>query len=539
MPGSPLSPLDNLGNRYVSELFDFSPGDARANGDHSYDGLLGPVGAAATAHRVAQLASLATELNGVTAAGVEERADLITLRHRLALEHFRLVELDAARRNPLSAIFRGADPQPYCTHDYAPVQVRAEALARQLEGLPGWLDAALGELDDSLDAGPRRVAIGVARGLAAFYSNDIDATLPLPGHPDLRALLQRRATAAGRACASFAEAIEARQATPDAALGERRLLAMLEAQEGVTESLAGLRAMADAELAQLRARFEEVAHGIAGSGGVAAAVAMMESDHPAAASLIDEAAASLDRLRQFWRDGNALSIPDAPCRVIASPPYLRFVTAALDPAGTLADATVESNYLVTPVDESMSEQQAEEWLRAFNRWSLENIAVHEVYPGHFVHFVHARRQRSLVRRVGFVAGFGEGWAHYTEQLAIEQGLAEGRPILHLAQIHDALLRACRFRATLMLHAEGASVDDATALFMASSGMAEFPARREAERGTYDPMYLAYTYGKLRILEWRAELEKRPGFSLRGFHETMLASGFPPLAAVRELVLNSE
>jgi hypothetical protein len=539
MPGSPLSRLEELGDRYVAELFDFSPGDARAAGDHSYDGRLGPVGAAATAHRVRQLDDLAAELDSVTARGVEERADQITLRQRLALEHFRLVELDEGRRNALSAIFRGADPQPYCTHDYAPVEVRAEGLARQLDQLPSWLDAALDELGDSLDAGPRRVAIGVARGLAGFYAKDIDDALPLPGHPDLRARLRTRAAAAALACAGFAESIEARQTHPDAALGEQRFLAMLDAQEGVSESLAGLRAMADAELAHLRARFEEVAHGIAGAGGVMAALATMEADHPTAGSLIDDAAASLEQLRQFWRDTNALSIPDTRCRVIASPPYLRFVTAALDPAGTLADAEVESNYMVTPVDDSMSEQQAEEWLRSFNRWSLENIAVHEVYPGHFVHFVHARRQRSKLRRVGFVSGFGEGWAHYTEQLAIEQGLANGRPLLHLAQIHDALLRACRFRATLMLHTEGASVDDATRLFVASAGMAEFPARREAERGTYDPMYLAYTYGKLQILEWRAELQTRQGFSLRSFHETMLGSGFPPLAAVRELVLNAE
>jgi hypothetical protein len=539
MPGPPLSRLEALADRYVAELFDFSPGEARASGDHSYDGRVGPVGAEATARRIIQLDELAGELATVTARGVEERADEITLRQRLALERFRLVELDSGRRNPLWAIFRGADPQPYCTHDYAPAPVRAEGLARQLAQLPDWLDAALDELGESLDPGPRRIAVAVARGLAGFYSDDVLAALPLPDHPDLRAELQARATPAAKACARFAEAVEARQTHSAAALGGERFLGMLQAQEGVTESVAGLRAIADAELAQLRGRFEEVAHGIAPAGGIAQALAEMQSDHPAAGSLIDEAAGSLDRLRHFWRDRDTLTVPDADCRVTPSPPYMRFVTAALDPAGTLADPAVESNYIVTPVDDSMSKQQADEWLRSFNRWSLENIAVHEVYPGHFVHFVHARTQRSLMRRVGFVSGFGEGWAHYAEQLAIEQGLADGRPLLHLAQLQDALLRACRFRATLMLHTEGASVDDATALFVENAGMAGFPARREAERGTYDPMYLAYTYGKLKILEWRAELQSRPGFRLRWFHETMLRSGFPPLAAVRELVLNPD
>jgi Bacterial protein of unknown function (DUF885) len=539
MAGLRASRLEALANRYVAELFDFDPGGARASGDHSYDGRLGPVGTGATARRVSQLDDLAAELDTVITRGVEERAEEITLRHRIALERFQLVELDAGVRDPLSAIFRGADPQSYCTHDYAPAPVRAEGLIRQLAQLPGWLDAALAELGDTLDAGPRRIAIGVARGLAGFYANDVAGSLALPNHPDLHSLLVARAAAAADACTRFAEAIEARAAHSSVAMGEERFLAMLKAQEGVNESLAGLRAMADAELAQLHARFEDIAHRIAPGKGVVQAVAMMEKDHCSAGSLIDEAAGSLQRLRRFWLDRDVLTVPDAECRVTASPPYLRFVSAAFDPAGTLADPDVESNYIVTPVDASMGEQQADEWLRSFNRWTLENVGVHEVYPGHFVHFFHARNQRSLLRRVGFVSGFGEGWAHYAEQLAIEQGLAEDRPLLHLAQLQDALLRACRFRATLMLHTEGRSVDDATALFVENTGTSEFPARREAERGTYDPMYLAYTYGKLQILEWRAELQRRPGFSLRAFHDTVLGSGFPPLAAVRELVLNPD
>ncbi|MGH7722566.1 MAG: DUF885 domain-containing protein [Candidatus Dormibacteria bacterium] len=538
MPAAaPLTKLNSLGDRYVAELFDFNPGEARASGEHSYDGRLGPVGAGATARRVEQLDELAAELATVTSRHVEERADEITLRQRLALERFHLVELDAARRNPLAALFRGADPQPYCTHGYAPVPARAEGLIRQLAQLPEWLDAALDELGDSLDSGPRQIAIAAARGLAFFYSEGVDSALPLPEHSDLRAALHARAATAAQACTRYADTIESRHAHPDAALGEARFLALLNAQEGVSESLAGLRAIADAEMSRLRDQFEKVSRTVSPDGGIARAVATMEDDHPSAGSLIDEAAAGLERLAQFWSDSNALTVPGGHCGVTASPPHLRHVTAALDPAGTLASPEVESNYIVTPVDASMNQQQAEQWLRSLNRWTLENIAVHEVYPGHFVHFAHARGQRSRLRKVGFVSGFGEGWAHYTEQLAIEQGMADDRPLLHLAQLQDALLRACRFRATLMIHTEGRSVDDATAMFVKNASMPEYPAHREAERATYDPMYLAYTYGKLQILEWRAELQRRPGFSLRRFHDTLLGSGFPPLAAVRELALS--
>jgi hypothetical protein len=536
------SALRTLGDRYVAELFAHDPGAARAAGDHSHDGLLGPVGADATARRLTDLEAMAAELGALEAspdrapATAEERAEAITLRHRLAFERFQLCELDAARRNPLDTLFRGADPQPYCTHDYAPVPDRAEGLAEHLGGVPHWLDAALGELGASLDEGPRRVAVEAARGLASFYRNDLDSVLPLDGHPDLRSRLHAAAAAAGDACERYASTIDGRGAAPTPPLGERRFLAMLAAQEGVTGTLASLRATADAELSSLRAQFDEVAGQVAPGRGVAAAIALMEADHPSAETLVDEAAAGLDRIRDFWRERDVVTIPDAPCRVQPTPPFLRFISAAFDGAGTLAAPDVQSNYIITPVESTWTAEQADEWLRSLNFWLLENVGVHEVYPGHFVHSVLAHDQPSLLRRTGWVSGFGEGWAHYTEQLAIEQGLAEGRPLLHLAQVQDALLRACRFRATLALHTEGATVDDATALFVEHTGVPEFPARREAERGTFDPMYLAYTYGKLQILSWRRELETRPGFSLRDFHDTMLRSGFPPLAAVHELVL---
>ncbi len=539
MDDAPGRRLTALGERYVAEAFDHSPGDARAEGDHAYDGRLGPVGAGATARRVAQLDALAAELEVITPVSTEARVDAITLRHRLASERFELVELDASRRNPLTVLFRGASPQPYCTHDYAPVPDRAEGLARHLEQLPAWLDAAIEQLAEGLDEGPRAIAIEVADRLAGFFAEDLDTALPLPDHPELRARLHAAASGAAAACRHFGTVIEGRGGRPTPPLGEERFLAMLHAQEGVTETIEHLRSMADAEIAGLRAVFEEVAGRIAPGRGVAAAVAMMEDDHPTADPLIEVAAGSLAGLRAFWIDAGAVTIPDMQCRVQASPPYQRFSTAMFDAAGSLAPPEVESNYIVTPVDSSMTQRQATEWLRSLNRSLLENVGVHEVYPGHFVHCEHARRQRSLLRRVGWVAGFGEGWAHYTEQLAIEHGLAEGRPLLHLAQLQDALLRACRFRATLMLHVEGRSVKDATALFIDNTGAAEFPSRREAERGTYDPMYLAYTYGKLQILDWRAQLQMRPQYSEKGFHDTMIGSGMPPLAAVRELVLSPD
>jgi uncharacterized protein (DUF885 family) len=263
----------------------------------------------------------------------------------------------------------------------------------------------------------------------------------------------------------------------------------------------------------------------------------MEEDHPTAEGLLPATAAMLDRLRDFWIGTGVISVdPQAHCEVRATPAFRRWSSASYEPPGALDPPGMAHYYFVTTVQPDWDAEQSEQWLRSLNHPSLENVSVHEAFPGHFVHFLNGYRSPSLVRRVFSPAGFVEGWAHYTEQLAVEQGLAEGRPLLHLAQLQDALLRACRFRVAVGLHCEGMPLDDATRLIEERAFMQHLPAEREALRGTHDPLYLVYTYGKLEILRWREELQRRGGFDARRFHDTLTTAGFPPLAVVRDLVL---
>jgi uncharacterized protein (DUF885 family) len=264
----------------------------------------------------------------------------------------------------------------------------------------------------------------------------------------------------------------------------------------------------------------------------------MEDDHPSAEELLPATEAMLDRLRDFWRSTGVISLPpDAHCEVRPTPAFRRWSSASYEPPGALDPPGMAHYYFITTVQPDWTPEQSEQWLRSLNYTALENVSVHEAFPGHFVHFLNGYRNPSLVRRVFGPAGFIEGWAHYTEQLAIEQGLAENRPLLHLAQLQDALLRACRFRAAVGLHCEGMPLEEATRLFEERAYMQRLPAEREALRGTYDALYLVYTYGKLEILRWREELSRRPGWDPRRFHDTLTNAGFPPLAVVRDLVLD--
>jgi uncharacterized protein (DUF885 family) len=527
-----------LCERAVREAWAADPTLARWSGEHSYDGRLGDVGPGAVARRVATFEGLVAELDALPLDGLdaELRADVLTARLSLVEDAMRARDLRQFSLDPRRALDAAADVSSYISRDYAPAADRAGALATHLAQLPAYLEAAFPMLDEAVWEGPRLLAIDGGRGYASFLRNDVRGELG-PLDAPLSARLDAALEAAAGACERWSQRVEGLQVLPDSALGAERFTALLEAQEGISETVDGLRRRADAELERLEAQTRELATELAPGRSVAECFTLMEADHPTAQELLPAAASMLDRLRDFWIGTGVISIPaDAHCEVRPTPAFRRWSSASYEPPGALDPPGMPHYYFITTVQPDWDAAQTEQWLGYLNYPSLENVSVHEAFPGHFVHFLNGYRNASLVRRVFGPAGFIEGWAHYTEQLAIEQGLAEGRPLLRLAQLQDALLRACRFRAAVGLHCEGMPLDDATRLFVERAFMSQHPAEREALRGTYDPLYLVYTYGKLEILRWRDELQRRGDFDARRFHDALTTAGFPPLAAVRDLIL---
>jgi uncharacterized protein (DUF885 family) len=466
----------------------------------------------------------------------ETRADVRSARLYLGEDVMRSRDLRTFSLDPRRALDVSADVSSYVSRDYAPAAERGAALLRHLSDLPAYLDAAFPLLDEAVWEGPRLIAIDGAQGYASFLRDDVRRELG-PVDASLAAALDRAVEDAATACERYAERVESLQVLPDSALGSEAFIALLAAQEGVTETVESLRRRADEELERLGAQTVSVAAAIAPGRPVGEVFTLMEEDHPSAEELLPATQEMLDRLRDFWIGTGVISVPaHAHCEVRPTPAFRRWSSASYEPPGPLDPPGMAHYYFVTTVQPDWTEEQSEQWLRSLNHPSLENVSVHEAFPGHFVHFLNAYRNPSLVRRVFGPAGFIEGWAHYTEQLAIEQGLAEGRPLLHLAQLQDALLRACRFRAAVGLHCEGMTLEQATQLFVDRAYMQRLPAEREALRGTHDPLYLVYTYGKLEILRWREQLSRRPDWNPRTFHDTLTTAGFPPLAVMQELLL---
>ncbi len=265
----------------------------------------------------------------------------------------------------------------------------------------------------------------------------------------------------------------------------------------------------------------------------------MSEDRPVAEEVLATARTYVDETREFVRSQSLVSIPEpAECRVEETPAYSRATTtASMNPPGAFDTKSPVGIYFVTLVDPKWTPAQQDEWLRSLNRPALRNITVHEVYPGHYLQFLHVRAQpSSLTRKVYQSPSFIEGWAHYTEQLAIEAGLHAENAWAEVAQLHDALLRNCRLLSAIGLHTANWTVEQSTQLFQTEAHLDRLPAYREALRGTFDPEYFCYTLGKLAILDARRRLlATRYGGNLRAFHDALLGAGCPPVGLLDQVL----
>jgi uncharacterized protein (DUF885 family) len=220
---------------------------------------------------------------------------------------------------------------------------------------------------------------------------------------------------------------------------------------------------------------------------------------------------------------------------------MRWAFAAMDGPGPFEEVATESFYYVTPVEKDWTAEQAEEWLSNFGYATLKIISIHEVYPGHYVHFLRHHNAPSPISKVFGAYSFWEGWAHYCEEMFLEVGYGEGDPKLQLAEAQEALVRICRLLCSLRMHTQGQTLDEAGEFFQANAYMEQLPAQKEALRGTFDPGYLNYTLGKLLIYKLRADWQTEQGksYSLQAFHDELLSHGGPPVPLVRQHMLKAD
>ncbi|MEO8593840.1 MAG: DUF885 domain-containing protein [Candidatus Solibacter sp.] len=266
-------------------------------------------------------------------------------------------------------------------------------------------------------------------------------------------------------------------------------------------------------------------------------------DHPAGNKLLGSFRDILQGLREFIETNHIVTIPSkVPPIVEETPPFMRaLTTASMDTPGPFEKVAKEAFFNVTLPEKDWSAKQTEEYLQGFNRGTILSTAVHEVYPGHYTQFLWIAQAPSKVRKLLGCGSNAEGWAHYTEQMMLDEGYGKGNLKLRLGQLQDALLRNARFIVGIQMHTGKMTMAEAVEFFVKEGYQVRPVAEKEAKRGTSDPTYLVYTVGKLEILKLREDYKKMKGaqFTLQGFHDAFLQQGYPPVKIVRKALLGDD
>src|SRR5262249_1917483 len=272
-------------------------------------------------------------------------------------------------------------------------------------------------------------------------------------------------------------------------------------------------------------------------------LAHIQKEHPAPDHLMQSFRDTFSGLVQFIDEKKIVTIPEGqPPTLEETPPFERATTtASMDTPGAFETKGREAFFNVTLRDAKWPAEKTEQWMQSFNNGMIPGTAIHEVYPGHFLQFVWIGQLHSTVRKLFFCGSNAEGWAHYDEQMMLDEGYGNGDPVLRMGQLEDALLRNARFIVGIQMHTRAMTIDPAKEFFIKEGYQLPPVAEEETKRGTSDPTYLVYTLGKLQILKLREDYRKMRGkdFSLLEFHNKFMQQGGVPLNMVRKAMLGND
>ena len=538
-------PLPHFVDDLLGYLYEAHPTHANFDGVHTHDDLLENLSRQGIESDTRALAGYLRRLEDIRPDGLTE---VERLEQRMLADHLRarMFELEDVRtweKNPqyyADIIASSLAGQALFTH--APADERARRVLSKLRQTPRLVQSARDNITDPPGIFVK-VGIEAMRGALKFIDDDLPKAFSSVDDLHLLGDLADAQAEASQAVGAFVQHLEtdmAPKARASFRLGQARFEQKLRLDEGITVPLDKLLAIATRELKETQEAFRSVA-GKMNGGDAMAAWAKTKSNHPGPGELVTVGKSQLDELATFLERQKIVTLPRGEAITVApTPDFYRWSFASMWTPGPFEAKPTRAYYYLTDVDPSWPADRKEEHLRDYNHPTLWSISIHEVYPGHFLHYQHLRKVESKIRKSTLFApaSFIEGWAHYCEEMMIEAGFGRQDPGIKLGQLAEALVRLARFVVCIRLHAEDWSVEQGVRFFRDEAFMEEGSARREAERGTFDPMYLVYSVGKLMLMKLRSDCKQQQGkaFSLKTFHDTLLGNGTAPLWLHRALML---
>lgn len=539
--------FEQLVDKYFDYLFKTNPGDATAMGFHQYDALAPDFSAAAIQSKIEELKSFAKQFDALKKDGLsaQSKIDLQLIQSHTNSWLLMNEELKAWQKNP-DQYSSEASSMVYnlLTRDFAPLKDRLKLVIAREKKIGDLLKAGKANLKNP----PKiytEVAIEQLPGIISLFKDSVTEKFKDVTDKELKAEFEKTNNEVIAELQDYLKFLKEEvlpKSVPNFAFGEdiyRKKLLYDEMEEHTIDELL---AQGETELRRLQKEFIETGKEIDPKKTTLEVFTSISSDHAPPDKLLASIAGVLDQLRQYCITHNIISIPyDDKLKVEETPAFMRALTfASMDSPGAFETKAKEAYYYVTLPEPSWSKERTEEHMRSFCKYDVINTSVHEAFPGHFVQGLWERKAPSKTAKILGANSNVEGWAHYCEQMMIEQGLENGDKKLKMVVLHDALLRCCRYMVGIKMHTRGMSMEDGINYFIKEGYMEKANAERETKRGTMDATYLVYTLGKLQLIALRDDYKKLKGaeFSLKDFHDKVMATGKPPVKIIRQILLGT-
>lgn len=525
-------------NSYIEDRFRADPPFAVSSGRHEFDGQLPDwtsQGLAAERTRLhAAIETAQSFSDDVLTPDERFQRDYLISHARGAL--FWLETADQPHTNP--AYYTGSlSPSVYVSVPYAPPKVRLKAYTRYLQNVPAAVGQMQSNLREPLPISFVNYGKNAFGGYADYYLGDGLKAWEGVGTAADQAALKTASESASSAMKSVVAWIEAQRprAGTNFALGEERFAQMLRDTEMVDIPLDQLEAIGRADLVANQELLRRACTRYAPGATLQACMEKMSADKPEGGAVAG-AREQLAGLKQFLLEKDLVTIPGTEEALVEeAPPYRRQNFAYINIPGPY-EKGLPSVYYIAPPDPSWPKEVRDAFVPG--EADLLFTSIHEVWPGHFLNFLHSNRSPFTFGKVFVGYAFAEGWAHYTEEMMREAGVGGGTDEIMIGQLSNALLRNCRFLSAIGMHSGRMTQEESYQLFRDECFQDEGNARQQAARGTYDPAYLNYTLGKLMIRKLRDDWTATRGgrSAWKAFHDKFLSYGGPPIPMVRQQMM---
>jgi uncharacterized protein (DUF885 family) len=544
------SPFAAFVDDYFDAYFSRKPSEGTAAGLHKYDDLLEEGSADAAKKQVETVKGLQARLEKLRASKLtgDEAIDAEVLDGLMKAELLDLEVVRTWRKNPMGYIATAPGAvDGLMKRDFAPATTRLRSVIARLKAT----SAMFAALRANVDNPPKEftdLAVRMGEGSIGFYRDTVRDWAKGAAGTDAN-LFEEFNAANDAVVKSLTETVAwmKKDLLPKSngkyALGAETFARQLLYEEMVDIPLDKLLAIGEANLKRDQEAFHAVAEKIDVKKTSAEVMRSLSDDHPTEADLIPSARRTIEKVRKFLVDKKIVTIPsEVRPTVLETPPYARNGSfASMDTPGAYETKATEAFYYVTPTEKDWSAKQKDEHVRLFNAPVMQIITIHEAFPGHYIQFLYAKQYPTKTRKLTSCGSNVEGWAHYCEQMTVEEGYGDGDPKIRLAQLSEALLRDCRFVVGIKLHTRGMTVEEGAKVFEKEGYQEPSTAYEEARRGAYNPTYLYYTLGKLQIYKLREDYRQAKGkdFKLETFHNEFVRQGGIPIRLIRRILLSGD